>query len=56
MIHDIHIIHHTHTDLGYTDAPATAARLHQEALAEAIGLALADDRDDEGAFRWACEV
>lgn len=56
MIHDIHIIHHTHTDIGYTDAPATAARLHQEALAEAIRLALADGGDDEGAFRWACEV
>jgi hypothetical protein len=56
MFDTIHLIHHTHTDLGYTDAPATAARLHREALAEAIRLALEDGQDDAGAFRWVCEV
>ncbi len=56
MITEIHLIHHTHHDLGYTDAPATASRLHCEALAAALALAGQDGSDDASLFRWTCEV
>ena len=43
MITEIHLIHHTHHDFGYTDAPETARRLQLEALASALVLAGQDN-------------
>ena len=56
MITEIHLIHHTHHDLGYTDAPETANRLHRETLVAALEMARQDGSDEASLFRWTCEV
>ncbi|MEN6535436.1 MAG: hypothetical protein ABFD89_17365, partial [Bryobacteraceae bacterium] len=49
-IHQMDIIHHTHTDVGYTDTPSVVMDKQRRFLDAAIDLCIAD-RD----FRWTVE-
>ncbi len=55
----VHLIHHTHTDVGFTDSQRTIARFHAEFLDQAIALArrAADPAGDAAlrGFRWTNE-
>jgi hypothetical protein len=53
---EIHLIHHSHTDLGFTDLPSTALALHVEFVRQAVQCADATaDYPDDARFRWTCE-
>lgn len=52
----IHIVHQTHTDLGYTDLPSTIWELHVDYLRRALECERRTRRHPPGArFRWVCE-
>jgi hypothetical protein len=56
-VETLYLIHHSHTDIGYTHDQPIVFDLHQRFLDEA--LALADhyaDHDTAGAFRWTVET
>ncbi len=56
-LQEIHLIHHTHTDFGYTDLPETTFRLHREYISKAIELAERfQDYPEEARFRWTLEI
>ena len=57
MIKEILLVHHTHTDIGYTHPQPVVFELHDRFIEMALDLAdaSADDRDD-AKFRWTCEV
>lgn len=56
-ISEIYLVHHSHTDLGFTHAPSTAFELLCRNIDIAIELAEASaDRPDGNAFRWTCET
>lgn len=56
-IDEIYLIHHCHTDIGFTHDQPIVWDLQRRFLNEAVDLAEADlDRDDPGAFRWNVEV
>ena len=53
---EIHLIHHSHTDFGYTDLASTAMALHADYIRQAVDDADATaDFPDESRFRWTCE-
>jgi alpha-mannosidase len=55
-IKEIHLIHHSHTDLGYTDLLSTDVTLHVDYIRQAIKLADATrDEPEDARFRWTCE-
>jgi alpha-mannosidase len=55
-IEEIHLIHHSHTDLGFTDLASTAMALHEGYIGQAVALADAtSDYPDTSRFRWTCE-
>jgi hypothetical protein len=57
MIKEIHIIHHSHTDFGYTDLPSTLQEQQVRYLSEAIAIARKTEKfPSESKFRWTCEV
>ena len=57
MIKEIHIIHHSHTDFGYTDLPSTLQEQQVRYIAEAINIARKTEKfPSESKFRWTCEV
>lgn len=57
MIDAIHLIHHSHTDLGYTDLPSTCLDLHVGYIRAAMDACEATAGLPEAArFRWTCEV
>lgn len=57
ILKEIHLIHHTHTDFGYTDLPETTIRLHADYIKEAIKLAQRfETYPEEARFRWTLEV
>lgn len=57
MIKEIHIIHHSHTDFGYTDLPSTTRKQHVGYIGEAVNIALKTGSFPGPArFRWTCEV
>jgi len=57
MIRRIHLLHLSHTDLGYTDLPSTCLDLHVGYLRQAMDAAEATLALPEGdRFRWTCEV
>src|SRR5438093_43462 len=55
-LREVHLIHHSHTDFGFTDLPSTAWDFHVEHLRQAIQCA-EDTKDypEEARFRWVCE-
>ena len=57
MIKEIHIIHHTHTDFGYTDMPTTIREQQVTYIADAVAIARRTERFPfDSRFRWTCEV
>jgi hypothetical protein len=55
-IREIYVIHHSHTDLGYTHTPLVTRSLHQRYIDQAIELTeSAADQPEGQAFRWTCE-
>lgn len=57
MIGELHLLHHTHSDLGYTDLPSSCRRHHQEAIIQALDACDATaEAADDARFRWTCEV
>ncbi len=57
MIKDILLLHHSHTDIGYTNYQSTVFALQREHIRNAIYLAerYADNPSGEQ-FKWTCEV
>ncbi|MGN9909796.1 glycoside hydrolase family 38 C-terminal domain-containing protein [Phytohabitans sp. LJ34] len=52
----VHVVHHSHLDIGYTDRQGVVLRNHLEYLDSALDLAAAtDDWPDEARFRWTVE-
>ncbi len=51
----IDIVHHLHTDLGYTDHPLRARQLHARAVGQAVDAVLATDGQSDP-FAWTCET
>lgn len=54
----VHLIHHTHTDVGYTDLQAKLARDHSQFIYQALDIieAAADGaRPEWKGFKWTCE-
>jgi len=53
----VHIIHHTHTDIGYTDSQSRIARFHVEFLDNVIEIARKIRNGDTSlsGFRWTSE-
>ena len=57
MIKDIYLVHHSHTDVGYTHPQPTVFELHRRFID--LALDYADETQDwpfESRFRWTCEV
>ncbi|HEV2122221.1 MAG TPA: glycosyl hydrolase-related protein [Chloroflexota bacterium] len=53
----VYLVHHTHTDVGFTHPPSEVVRLHDRYLDEVLELCRAtDDWPDDARFRWTCEV
>ncbi len=54
---DIHLVHHSHFDLGYTDPQGVVLEHQLRYLDAALDIiAQTDDWDDDAAFRWNVEV
>ncbi len=52
----VHLVHHSHLDIGYTDRQGTVLRHHSEYLDSALDLAEATDSwQDDARFRWTVE-
>ncbi|GAA4696667.1 glycoside hydrolase family 38 C-terminal domain-containing protein [Phytohabitans rumicis] len=52
----VHVVHHSHLDIGYTDRQGVVLRNHLEYLDSALDLAAAtDDWADDARFRWTVE-
>jgi len=57
MIKTIHIIHHSHTDFGYTDLPSTIWALQVDFIRQAMRFAeQTAGYSEEARFRWTCEA
>ena len=57
MITELLLVHHSHTDIGYTHPQPVIFELHHRFIETALDLAeaSADERDD-ARFRWTCEI
>jgi hypothetical protein len=51
----INIVHHAHTDFGYTDHPLRARELLKKYVGQAVDLTL-DSQDKQQPFAWTCET
>lgn len=54
----IYLVHHTHTDLGYTDLQVKLARDHAEFIEQALGIIEVGERGNRPewqGFKWTCE-
>jgi Glycosyl hydrolases family 38 N-terminal domain/Glycosyl hydrolases family 38 C-terminal domain len=52
----VHVVHHSHLDIGYTDRQGTVLRHHSEYLDSAVDLAEATGSwADDARFRWTVE-
>jgi hypothetical protein len=57
MITAIDLLHHTHTDFGYTDLPSTCWSLHARYIEQAVTFCERfADYPDAARFRWTCET
>jgi alpha-mannosidase len=53
---DIYLIHHSHTDIGYTHSPFVATELHCRFIDQALDLLdMTRDWPDGSSMRWTCE-
>lgn len=53
----VHVVHHSHTDIGYTHEQPVVWDLHRRFIDRAIDLAERDvDEDGPSAFRWTVET
>lgn len=56
-IHRILLVHHTHTDIGYTHSQPVVWRLHRQFIDDAIQLCeRTSGLDPASRVRWTCEV
>ncbi|GAB2466961.1 glycoside hydrolase family 38 C-terminal domain-containing protein [Promicromonospora xylanilytica] len=54
---EVHLIHHSHLDIGYTDPQAVVREQHLGYLDDVLRIAReTDDRDDDARFRWSEEA
>lgn len=51
----IDIVHHLHTDLGYTDHPLRARKLHAQVVGQVVDAVL-ETADKADPFAWTCET
>ncbi|GIH14199.1 glycoside hydrolase family 38 C-terminal domain-containing protein [Rugosimonospora africana] len=52
----VHVVHHSHLDIGYTDRQGVVLRNHLDYLDSAVELAAeTDDWPDDSRFRWTVE-
>ena len=51
----IDVLHHSHTDVGYTVRQELAARQHGEFLRSAVEILRREDAGELQGFRWQCE-
>jgi hypothetical protein len=52
----VHVVHHSHLDIGYTDPQGVVLRHHLDYLDDTLTLATATDRrTDDAQFRWTVE-
>jgi hypothetical protein len=57
LIKKVYVVHHTHTDIGYTDLQAKVFRDHVKFLDQALDLCRKTDAwPVDSRFRWTCEV
>lgn len=57
MINEVLLVHHTHTDIGYTHPQPVIFELHDRFIESALDLAEASEGErDDAKFRWTCEV
>ncbi len=57
MIHEVLLVHHSHTDIGYTHPQPVIFELHRRFIDEALDLAEEYcDWPEECRFKWTCEV
>ena len=57
MINEVLLVHHSHTDIGYTHPQPVVLELHRRFIDEALDHADATiDWPDDSRFRWTCEV
>lgn len=57
QIRRILLLHHTHTDIGYTHSQPVVWRLHRQIIDDAISICeQTSNRDDASKVRWTCEV
>ena len=57
VIREVYLIHHSHTDIGYTHSQPVVLELHQRFIELALDAAEATaDWPDECRFKWTCEV
>lgn len=56
VLRDILLVHHSHTDYGYTSHPDVVETQHLEFIDQAVALCAGnEDRAPELRFRWTCE-
>ncbi|MCA9835884.1 MAG: hypothetical protein KC422_03180 [Trueperaceae bacterium] len=56
-IETIYLVHHSHTDIGYTQDQPIVWEMHSRFIDEALDLAEKyQDHDSDGAFRWTIET
>ena len=54
---EILVVHHTHTDWGYTSHPLIVEQRHYQYIDEAVALCQPNaDRDPAMRYRWTCEA
>ncbi len=57
MVKDIWLIHHSHTDIGFTHPQPIVFELHRRYIDEVLDLIeRGQDRPDAAQFRWTCET
>jgi hypothetical protein len=55
-LHEILVVHHSHTDWGYTSHPTIVEEWHHRFIDEAVELCRAnDEREPAMRYRWTCE-